>query len=175
MTRSLAAIGIFLLGFLASAAAADPAKPAAKPTTTSATYLITGLHCPMCTSTVESSLKKVKGIQSVKVDWNNKNAKIEFDESVVAAERVAQLIAATPHMMGGSMHYDGWLALKTPDLKDDSAAKAKESLGKVGGVKRVEAFPAQHIVEIQFASDGKITSGQLIDVLAGAGIKAENF
>jgi copper chaperone CopZ len=160
---------------VAASTFADDAKPDTK--TTSATYLITGLHCPACTKTVETSLAKEKGIQSVKVDWNNKNAKVVFDESVVPAERVAQLVAATPHMMTGmNLHYDGWLVLKTPDLKDEATAKkAKEVVSKVAGVKNVATFPAQHMVEIQFKSDGKATTKDLIAALEDAGVKAETF
>ena len=118
----------------------------------------------------------VPGVKSIKVDWNTKNAKVEFDESKLPAQKVSQLIAATPHMMGASMHYGSWLALKSPDLKDDATAKkAKETLVKVAGVKAAEVFPAQHIVEVQFAAEGKATTADLIDALTGAGIKAENF
>jgi copper chaperone CopZ len=164
-----------LLATVAHLQADGPAKIDSKKTT-SATYLITGLHCPPCTKVVEGSIAKVPGVKSIKVDWDTKNAKIEFDESVVPAERVAQLIAATPHMMGPSMHYDSWLALKSPDVKDDASAKAaKEALSKVAGVKKAEAFPKQHVVEIQFATDGNTTSAQLIQALANASIKAENY
>ena len=176
MVKLFTAAGIAFFAFVVSADAADPVKPDSKATTTSATYLITGLHCPPCTSTVERSLSQAPGIRSIKVDWNSKNAKVEFDESVAPAERVAQLIAATPHMMGSSMHYDGWLVLKAADLKDDATAKkAKEAVSKVAGVKNVATFPAQHMIEIQFASDGKATSRDLIAALESAGINAETF
>ena len=146
------------------------------PKTISTTFMITGLHCPACGTTVEKSLSRAPGVRSIKVDMNSKLAKIDIDESKIPAERVGQLIAATPHMMGPSMHYDGWLALKAPELKDDAAAKiAKQALGKVAGVKSVNAIPAQHLVEIQFAPEGKATSAQLIEALSQAGIKAENF
>lgn len=155
--------------------AQDAAKTEAKKTTL-ATYVMTGLHCQPCTQVVEKSLSAAPGVKSIKVNWDTKNAKVEFDESKLPAQKVSQLIAATPHMMGASMHYGSWLALKAPDMKDDAAAKkAKETLGKVAGVKAAEAFPAQHVVEVQFASDGKTTTADLIDALAGAGIKAENY
>jgi copper chaperone CopZ len=139
------------------------------------TYMITGLHCPACTKTIEASLSKTPGIQSIKVDWKTKDAKIAFDESKVSAQQVAQLIAATPHMMGPSMNYDGWLVLKTPDMKDDATAKAKDALQKVAGVKSVNTFPDKHLVEIQFTADGKTNSQQLVDALSAVGLKAENF
>ena len=157
-------------------ARADDAAKADAKKTTSATYVMTGLHCPPCTQVVEKSLSAAPGVKSIKVDWNTKNAKVEFDESKVPAQKVSELIAATPHMMGASMHYGSWLALKAPDLKDDAAGKkAKEVLSKVAGVKTVEAFPAQHVVEVQFVSQGKTTTADLIDALAGAGIKAETY
>ena len=161
---------------LAALVRADDGAKADAKKTTSATYVMTGLHCPPCTQVVEKSLSAAPGVKSIKVDWETKNAKVEFDESKLPAQKVSQLIAATPHMMGASMHYGSWLALKAPDVKDDATAKnAKEVLGKVAGVKAAEAFPAQHIVEVQFASEGKTTTSDLIDALAGAGIKAETY
>ena len=76
----------------------------------------------------------MKGVKSVAVDWNTKNAKIEFDESVLPAQALAAAIEGTPHMMGGGMHYGGWLALKVPAIKDEaSGQKAKDVLHKVEG------------------------------------------
>jgi copper chaperone CopZ len=66
--------------------------------------------------------------------------------------------------------------LKAADLKDDATAKkAKAAVSKVAGVKNVATFPAQHMVEIQFASEGKATSKDLIAALENAGMKAETF
>jgi len=178
MRKSFIFAGLMMVAVASLAAivqAQDSTKADAK-TTTSATYVMTGLHCQPCTQVVEKSLSAAPGIKSIKVDWGTKNAKVEFDESKVPAQKVSQLIAATPHMMGASMHYGSWLALKAADLKDDAAAKkAKEALSKVAGVKAAEAFPAKHIVEVQFATEGKTTTHDLIDALWGAGIKAETF
>ncbi len=173
MTKIFVFASVVFLSAITFVRAEEPAKAKSeKPT--SATYLITGLHCPPCTRSVESSLSKVQGIRSIKVDWKTKNAKVEFDESAIPAQRVAQLIAATPHMMGGNMSYDGWLALKVPELKDDAVAtKAKDALRGIAGVKSVATYPAQKAVGIQFAADGKTTSKELIDALNKAGIKAE--
>jgi copper chaperone CopZ len=139
-------------------------------------YLITGLHCPPCTRTVESSLQRAKGIHSIKVDWKTKQARIEFDESVVSAQKVARLIADTPHMMGANMHYGGWLALKVPDVKDEAKAKqVKEILSKLEGVKQVAIYPKQQSVAIAFVAKGDLTSAQLIDALSRIGIKPEKL
>ncbi len=75
-----------------SAQEQDPTTPRSS-TPTKATYLIGGLHCPPCTRTVETSLKKIDGVRSVEVDWKGKYARIEFDEAVLPAQRVGQLIA----------------------------------------------------------------------------------
>ena len=150
---------------------AGPDSPKAEPT--KAAYAIMGLHCPPCTRTVESSLKKVKGVKAAKVDWDTKTAKIEFDESVLPAQKLAQAIAATPHMMGGGMHYGSWLTLKVPDLKDDATAKQiKTALEKQKGVKRVVTYPAQHAVNVEFNADGAATTRELIDAVAAAGLSA---
>src|SRR5262245_41393485 len=113
MTRYLYLACPMLLAFSINALADDPAAtPKPENAATKATFLVTGLHCPACTTTVESSLKGVKGVRSIKVDWKTKNARVEFDESVLSAQHLARQIAATPHMMGGNMHYAAWLALK---------------------------------------------------------------
>jgi copper chaperone CopZ len=144
--------------------------------TVEATYLITGLHCPPCTKTVESSLQNVKGIRSIKVDWDSKQARIEFDEAVLPAQKVAQLIAGTPHMMGRNLHYDGWLALKVSEVASDETAKpVVDVLQKIEGIKRVAAYPKQHSVALQFDTKGQLTSAQLIRALAKAGFHATNL
>jgi copper chaperone CopZ len=164
-----------VLSFFAASRADDATKAESKKNTT-ATYLITGLHCPACTKVVEDSLSKAPGVRSIKVDWSRKDAKIEFDETTVPAAKITGLIAATPHMMGANLHYGSWLALKAPGVKDEVTAKAaKEALVKVAGVKTVEAFPTQHVIEVQFAADAKTSTGQLIEALATAGVKAENY
>jgi copper chaperone CopZ len=170
-------VGMLLVAFEVTTYADEP-RPSEedRKVATKATFLVTGLHCPPCTRTVESSLSQVKGLRSIKVDWKTKNARIEFDEAVLPAQKVAQLIADTPHMMGRNMQYGGWLALKVPSLKDDATAKqVMEVLSKVEGVKQVATYPKQRSVGIAFAAKGDLTSAELIDVLTKAGIKAENL
>ena len=143
---------------------------------TKATFQIMGLHCPPCTNTVQSSLSRVNGIKSVAVDWNAKNAKVEFDENVLPAQALASAIDGTPHMMGATMRYSGWLALKVPSVTDEaSGQKVKDMLGKVDGVKTVAVYPAQHSAAVLFAGKGTTSSKQLIDALAKDGIEATNF
>lgn len=177
MSRFVLLAATMLVSVGATVLADEPSRnAAAHKEPTKATFLITGLHCPPCARTVESSLSQAKGLRSIKVDWKTKNARVEFDESVLPAQTVAQLIAVTPHMMGGNMRYGGWLALTIPELKDDATAKqVKAVLSKVEGVKQVATYPAQHSVGIAFASKGNLTSAQLVEALAEAGIKAENL
>jgi copper chaperone CopZ len=163
------ACGALALGpFLTSSLfAAEPTK---------GTFLITGLHCPPCTTTVQNSLSRVKGVKSVAVNWNTKNAKVEFDESVLPAQALAAAIDTTPHMMGPSMRYGAWLALKVPSVTDEaSGQKAKDALGKVEGVRTVAVYPAQHSAAVLLAGNGKLSSQQLIEALSKEGIEASNY
>jgi copper chaperone CopZ len=160
-----------------SAIGQEPApRSEAKSEPTKATYLMTGLHCPPCTRTVESSLLGVKGIRSVKIDWKTKAARIEFDETILTAQRVAQLITATPHMMGGSLHYGGWLTFRAPEIKDDASGKlAQEALADIEGVKSTKSYPAQHTVAVYFAAQGELSTGDLIDALVAKGFQAKTY
>jgi copper chaperone CopZ len=149
-------------------------EPAKSPT--KATFLMMGLHCPPCTGTVQNGLSRVKGVKSVTVDWNTKKAVVQFDEAVLPAQALAAAIEGTPHMMGGGMRYNGWLALKVPSITDDaSGQKVKDLLGKVDGVKSVAVYPAQHSAAVLFAGKGTVSSQQVIETLSKEGIEATNF
>ena len=146
--------------------------------TVKSTFLITGLHCPPCTQTVEESLRHIKGVKSASVDWKTKNARIEFDEHVISAQALAGKIATTAHMMGGSMKYSGWLALSVADLKESDNAewdRLKESLGKVAGVKQVSLYKNRAGVGVLFDTKGELTSEQVIAAMADAGFKVSNY
>jgi copper chaperone CopZ len=166
-------VGLLVLAPLAATGllAEEPAK---KPT--KCTYLITGLHCPPCTRTVEESLARVKGVKSVSINWATKNAKIEFDESVLPAQALAAAVEGTPHMMGGGMRYGSWLALKVPALIDQaSGEKVKAALGKIEGVKSVAVYPQQHSAAVLFAGKGTLSSQQVIEALGQEGFEASNL
>lgn len=166
----------WLAGTLTAADPTPVATDAAPPQTVKATFLITGLHCPPCTSTVEQSIRSVKGVKSVKVDWTTKNAKVEFDEQQIATQQLAGRIAATPHMMGGNMKYAGWLALKVPDIAaEGNADKAKAALTKLKGIGTVSVYPQQKSVGVSFSGQGSVTSTQLIEALKTAGLEATVF
>jgi mercuric ion binding protein len=47
---------------------------------------VAGMHCPLCTTAVKKALKKVEGVQSVKVTLETKKAVVEANEGV--ADRV---------------------------------------------------------------------------------------
>lgn len=175
--RNLILLGCACLATVAvDLRAEDPSATKKAADATSATYVITGLHCPPCATTVENSLKKLKGVQTVSVDYQTKSAKVKFDESQLSAQQLAQAIADTPHMMGAGMHYGGLLALSSPDLKDaTSAAKTKDALSEVPGVAQVTPFPKQHTLTVRFDASGKITTQQLIEALKQVGLKASCY
>lgn len=149
-------------------------EPAKAPT--KATFLITGLHCPPCTATVQGGLSRVKGVKSLSVNWNTKKAIVELDESVAPAQALAAAIEGMPHMMGGGMRYAGWLALSVPTLTDEaSGQKVKETLAKVVGIKTVAVYPLQHSAAVLFSGKGSVSSQQVLDALSKEGIEASNF
>lgn len=45
------------------------------------TYHIKGMHCASCSSVIENTFKKVKGVHSVEVNYGTEKAKISFDSS----------------------------------------------------------------------------------------------
>jgi copper chaperone CopZ len=149
---------------------------APEPKITRAMYMVTGLHCAPCVTTVEGSLKKIKGVKSIKGDFKNKSATIEFDESVISAQEVARAMSVTPHMMGKGMQYSGILLLSVPGTKDQTTGKkAEATLTKIAGVSRVTLYPQQQAVGIQFTNTGTVTTKQLIEALETAGLKGTQY
>ena len=143
---------------------------------TQAMYMVTGLHCPPCVRTVEGSLKKIKGIDTVKLDFQGKYATVGFKESIISAQEVARVMSNTPHMMGRDMQYGGILVLSVPGVNDEATGKqAAATLRKVEGVRDVTLFPKQQAVGIEFTGKGTVTSKQLTDALKAAGLKGAQY
>lgn len=167
----VASLALLSLTTWLARAADPPAAPIMK-----ATYLVTGLHCPPCTSTVEQTLRKTPGVKIAKVDWKSKNATIEFNEQTLSAQRLANTIAATSHMMGGGMKYEGLLILKISDWKDaQTGEKAKAALAKVPGVAQVSVYPTQQAVAVKFAESGSLKTDDLTKAVSDAGLKASSY
>ncbi len=47
-----------------------------------ATIQIKGMTCPLCTTAIKKSLKKVEGVKSARVRLNTKRAKVQFDDDL---------------------------------------------------------------------------------------------
>ena len=52
------------------------------------TFKITGMTCASCVATIEHSLKKQKGVNSVNVNLASEKAYLEFDSSITNIEQV---------------------------------------------------------------------------------------
>jgi len=79
-------------------------------------------------------------------------------------------------LMGSSLHYGGWLALLAPEIKDEARGKlAEDSLAAVEGVESAKAYSAQHIVAVNFAAKGNLSTRALIDSLEQKGIHAKTY
>lgn len=169
----LTAVGIVAL---APNGDAQDLKPPPRAEATRATYLVSGLHCPPCATTVEGSLRKVEGVKSVRVDFAGKYAAVEFDEAVISAQEVARAVSATPHVMGKDMRYGGVLVLSVPGVRDEAAGKkAEAALRKVGGVAKVTLYPQQQAAGVEFTDTGKVTTRQLIEALEPVGLKGTQY
>ena len=174
-----ALLSFAMVVFLASPATSDaqlPNKQPGKAPVTTAVYMVTGLHCAPCAQTVESSLKKVNGVQAVAVNFQGKYAKITFDENALSAQAIARAMSGTAHMMGNDMHYGGILVLSVPGVNQEvTATKVTAALNQVKGVAKVLLYPRQQAVGIQFTGKGNVTSKQLLDALAAAGLEGAQY
>lgn len=54
--------------------------------TKTALIKVTGMTCPMCTTAIKKSLKKVKGVQKAKVKLNTEIATVTYEKNVTKKE-----------------------------------------------------------------------------------------
>jgi len=54
---------------------------------------ITGMHCASCALNIEKSIKKQEGVSKASVNYANNQARVEFDETKVSKEDIAQAVA----------------------------------------------------------------------------------
>lgn len=75
-------------------ATAKHKAPAAKPET--ASFKIEGMTCAMgCAKTIENKLSKMDGVQKATVDFDKKEATVEFDAAVLTPEKLYTTVEAT--------------------------------------------------------------------------------
>jgi copper chaperone CopZ len=67
---------------------------AAEPET--ASFKIDGMTCAMgCAKTIESKLSKMNGVQKATIDFDKKQATVEFDAAVISPENLSETVEAT--------------------------------------------------------------------------------
>jgi copper chaperone CopZ len=67
---------------------------AAKPET--ASFKIDGMTCAMgCAKTIESKLSKMNGVQKATVDFDKKQATVEFDAALITPEKLTKTVEST--------------------------------------------------------------------------------
>jgi copper chaperone CopZ len=66
----------------------------AKPET--ASFKIEGMTCAMgCAKTIETKLSKLDGVQKATVNFDNKQATVDFDAAVLTPEKLTKTVEAT--------------------------------------------------------------------------------
>ena len=54
------------------------------------TLSVPDMSCPVCPITVKKALLKVEGVQKVNVDFDHREAKVTFDDSVATLNKLTQ-------------------------------------------------------------------------------------
>jgi mercuric ion binding protein len=108
-TKSLLTIGIASTLFFGCKDTASNATSTSKDSSTeaqkenavalkpeTASFKIDGMTCAMgCAKTIESKLSNTDGVQKAAVDFDKKEATIEFDASVLTPEKLTEVVEKT--------------------------------------------------------------------------------
>lgn len=90
-------------------------------------YLITGMSCAACSTRVESSVSKLKGIKSVNVNLLTNSMTVSYDEQLLNCDKI--IAAVTKVGYGASLkHSESPLAISKEDLSDKETPKLLKRL-----------------------------------------------
>ncbi len=99
LTLSLASTLLFSCKDAASKPTSDSTEASAatvaqKPET--ASFRIDGMTCAIgCAKTIETKLSKMEGIQKATVDFDKKQATVDFDGAVLTSEKIVKAVEST--------------------------------------------------------------------------------
>ncbi|MBO9378122.1 heavy metal transporter [Sphingomonas histidinilytica] len=86
------AAGAFTLAaasILSASVLSPPAAAARTAATQTATFAIQNMTCALCPVTVKSAMERVRGVRSVRVDFDAKTATVVFDPQVATLQAIA--------------------------------------------------------------------------------------
>jgi mercuric ion binding protein len=83
--RALVLLVVLWQGAVAVAAGSLPQRLA--------TLTVSGMTCPVCPITVRKALRKLPGVTSVQVDYDNKTAQVQYDPQQVAPDALLKATA----------------------------------------------------------------------------------
>lgn len=61
--------------------------------TEKAVFKISGMHCTSCASLIEHTLKRGKGVETIRVDYSTEEASLEFDPVLLTTQSLREAIA----------------------------------------------------------------------------------
>jgi len=56
------------------------------------TYLIKGMHCNSCATSINDALKDLEGVKSAKVSYEKGEAIVEFDDNKINSKKIIEEI-----------------------------------------------------------------------------------
>lgn len=113
--------------------------------------------CAQCAFDAQRALKKLPGVQNVKLDARQRRLDITLDE---AKRPVSTLAAFLAKLDIGSES-----ALIWPDGNEPDTVRAAEELAQVPGVQSAKADAKAHTVLLTFAAGSAVTTTQLAAAL----------
>jgi mercuric ion binding protein len=81
--------GSGLLGLAAAAPAAAQSAPLHATAALTTTFAIQNMTCALCPVTVRKAMEGVRGVMSVKIDFDAKTATVVYDPAVTNADAIA--------------------------------------------------------------------------------------
>ncbi|XP_021815491.1 probable copper-transporting ATPase HMA5 isoform X1 [Prunus avium] len=138
---------------------------------------ISGMTCTSCSSTVESALQAIHGVQRAQVALATEEAQVHYDPKIISYNQLLETVEntgfeATLISLGEDISK---IELKVDGIKTEQSIRAiAKSLEAIPGVQNLETFPELNKISISYKADivGPRTFIEVIESSGSAHFKA---
>lgn len=139
------------------------------------TIKIAGMSCAACSARIERVLNRTEGIKKANVNLATEKASIEYDDSVISADKIEEAIRGLGYEVVKEKKGEHRVELDIGGMSCATCAlKIEKKLGKMEGIKKADVNLATEKASLQYDSS-KTNISEVIDAIESLGYTAKEI
>ncbi|MWG35368.1 heavy metal translocating P-type ATPase [Halomarina oriensis] len=131
------------------------------------------MDCASCAKKVESSVRKLEGIESVDPQVTSGRLRVGYNDTQTDADAITDRVEKAGYTVEASSGPQS-VRFDVPDMDCASCAgKVENALGSVSGIHRYDTQPTSGTVQVEFDEE-TVSRRQLVDAIEGVGYGVTN-